>query len=127
MRSFSHGVTKLMNFSQALDRTLEKYGISAKWLSEQTGVSQQMISGFRRGQQRIYSDSLERLLAGLPSEAKNYLLCQLGEVDTNKIDIRSLVLSASPTEKAEILNTLANWVLLSKEEITQNAELVKIR
>jgi|UPI0002DCC957 transcriptional regulator with XRE-family HTH domain len=116
-----------MNFSQALDRTLEKYGISAKWLSEQTGVSQQMISGFRRGQQRIYSDSLERLLAGLPSEAKNYLLCQLGEVDTNKIDIRSLVLSASPTEKAEILNTLANWVLLSKEEIAQNAELVKVR
>ncbi|MBW4601162.1 MAG: helix-turn-helix transcriptional regulator [Calothrix sp. FI2-JRJ7] len=116
-----------MNFSQALDRTLEKYGISAKWLSEQTGVSQQMISGFRRGQQRIYSDSLERLLAGLPSEAKNYLLCQLGEVDTGKIDIRSLVLSASPTEKAEILNTLANWVLLSKEDIAQNAELVKIR
>lgn len=61
-----------MNFSKAFDRTLNHFGISGKWLSEQSGVSQQMISGFRRGQQRIYSDSLEKLLQALPFEAQQY-------------------------------------------------------
>lgn len=61
-----------MNFSRAFDRTLNHFGISGKWLSEQSGVSQQMISGFRRGQQRIYSDSMERLIQALPLEAQQY-------------------------------------------------------
>ena len=99
-----------MNFSKALDITLDEYGISAKWLSEQTGVSQQMISGFRRGNQRIYSDSLERILAGLPVEARNDLLSNLCKIDTSKIDLQSLVIEASPQEKMEILNALAIWV-----------------
>ncbi|WP_190554277.1 helix-turn-helix transcriptional regulator [Trichocoleus sp. FACHB-591] len=67
-----------MNFSQALDRTLEEFGISAKWLAERAGVSQQMISQFRNGQQRVYNDSLEKMLAHLPSEAKQYFFSQLG-------------------------------------------------
>ncbi|MBE9216726.1 hypothetical protein IQ247_29420 [Plectonema cf. radiosum LEGE 06105] len=104
-----------MNFSKALDITLDKYGISAKWLSEQTGVSQQMISGFRRGNQRIYSDSLERILAGLPVEARNDLLSMLCNIDTSKVDLRSLVMEASPQEKAEVLNALASWVVQSRE------------
>jgi hypothetical protein len=106
-----------MNLSQALDETLDKYEISAKWLSDQTGVSTQMISGFRRGHQRIYSDSFERILAGLPAEARSYLLCKLGAVDTNKIDLRSLVLEASPQEKAEVLNALATWVVQKPSDV----------
>jgi len=61
-----------MKFCEALDRTLEDYGISAKWLSEQSGVSMQMISQFRRGKQRVYSDSLEAMIAALPSEVRCY-------------------------------------------------------
>ncbi|AKG24876.1 hypothetical protein [Calothrix sp. 336/3] len=97
-----------MNFSQALDKTLDKFSISAKWLSEKTGVSQQMISGFRRGNQRIYSDSLEKILAGLPTDARNYLLFQLAEVDTNKVDLRSLIAQAPPEQKAEVLHLIAD-------------------
>jgi transcriptional regulator with XRE-family HTH domain len=59
-----------MKFSEALDQTLEHYGISAKWLSEQSGVSMQMISGFRRGKQRVYSDSLEAMIEALPLEVR---------------------------------------------------------
>ena len=62
----------MVNFSEALDKALERYGISAKWLSEQSGVSQQMISQFRNGKQRIYSDSLKKLLTALPKEVKDY-------------------------------------------------------
>ena len=63
-----------MNFAQALDSTLDEYGISGKWLSERSGVSQQMISGFRKGNQRVYSDSLEKIVATLPIEAKAIFL-----------------------------------------------------
>jgi transcriptional regulator with XRE-family HTH domain len=59
-----------MKFSEALDKTLDHYGISAKWLSEQSGVSMQMISQFRRGKQRVYSDSLEAMIAALPLEVR---------------------------------------------------------
>jgi transcriptional regulator with XRE-family HTH domain len=61
-----------MKFSEALDQTLEHYGISAKWLSEQSGVSMQMISQFRRGKQRVYSDSLEAMIGALPSEVRHH-------------------------------------------------------
>ena len=61
-----------MKFSEALDKTLEDYGISAKWLSEQSGVSMQMISGYRRGKQRVYSDSLEAMIAALPLEVQRH-------------------------------------------------------
>ena len=62
----------MMNFGKAFDRTLNHFRISGKWLSEQSGVSQQMISGFRRNQQRIYSDSMEKLIWSLPFEAQQY-------------------------------------------------------
>jgi transcriptional regulator with XRE-family HTH domain len=59
-----------MKFCEALDRSLDDYGISAKWLSEQSGVSMQMISQFRRGKQRVYSDSLEAMIEALPLEVR---------------------------------------------------------
>jgi transcriptional regulator with XRE-family HTH domain len=116
-----------MNFSQALDKTLDKFGISAKWLSQKTGVSQQMISGFRRGNQRIYSDSLEKILAGLPTDARNYLLCQLAEVDTNKVDLRSLIAQAPRTEQVEVLRLIAEILaqnLRNDTDIVEFAEAV---
>jgi transcriptional regulator with XRE-family HTH domain len=61
-----------MKFYEALDKTLDAYGISAKWLSEQSGVSMQMISQFRRGKQRVYSDSLEAMIGALPSEVRHH-------------------------------------------------------
>jgi transcriptional regulator with XRE-family HTH domain len=112
-----------MNFSQALDKTLDEFGITAKWLSEKTGVSQQMISGFRRGNQRIYSDSLEKILAGLPIDAKNYLLCQLAEVDTNKVDLRSLIVQAPPAEQVEALRLIAEIFAKNVRSNTDTAEL----
>lgn len=122
---FSQDIIKPMNFSQALDTTLDKFGISAKWLSEKTGVSQQMISGFRRGSQRIYSDSLEKILAGLPTDAKNYLLCQLAEVDTNKVDLRSLIVKAPPQEQAEALHLIAEIFAKNVRNNTDTVELAE--
>lgn len=61
-----------MKISAAFDKTLEKFDISGKALALQSGVSEQMISGFRNDKQQIKTDSLEKLLLALTPEARNY-------------------------------------------------------
>ena len=93
----------MVNFSEALDKALERYGISAKWLSEQSGVSQQMISQFRNGKQRIYSDSLEKLLAALPGEVRDYYFGLLG----GNSNLEAAITSMTDAEVSDLLILLA--------------------
>jgi transcriptional regulator with XRE-family HTH domain len=104
-----------MNFAQALDTTLNEYGISGKWLSERSGVSQQMISGFRKGNQRVYSDSLEKIVATLPIEAKHYFFSQLA--GSNQL----VGYSPSPTAIVKQMNKaqLAELLVAVADEIQQ--------
>lgn len=67
-----------MQFSTALDRTLKQYKISLTWLAEQSGVSRQMISSFVNGHQRVYSDSLEKIVSSLPLDAREFFFQQFG-------------------------------------------------
>ena len=93
-----------MKFYEALDKTLEYYGITAKWLSEQSGVSQQMISQFRKGKQRVYSDSLEAMISSLPLEPQRYLFSLfLG-------DRVPVFLGMDETELAEIMDDIAEII-----------------
>ncbi len=61
-----------MNWNQAFDRTLKTYRISAKWLSEQSGVSEISISKFRRGHVSMTTDTLNTLLVAMPEGARQY-------------------------------------------------------
>lgn len=93
-----------MKFYEALDKTLEYYGITAKWLSEQSGVSQQMISQFRKGKQRVYSDSLEAMISSLPLEPQRYLFSLfLG-------DRVPVFFGMDETELAEIMDDIAEII-----------------
>jgi predicted transcriptional regulator len=104
-----------MNFAHALDTTLDEYGISGKWLSERSGVSQQMISGFRKGNQRVYSDSLEKIVATLPLEARHYFFTQLA--GSNQL----VGPSPSPTAIVKQMNKsqLAQLLVAVADEIDQ--------
>lgn len=94
-----------MQFSQALDRTLNEYGIKAKWLAERSGVSPQMISDFRNGKQRIYSDSLEKMLASLPTEAREFFFRQLGSSPSS---IQARIAEMSNDELSILLLAIAD-------------------
>lgn len=61
-----------MDWNQAFDQTLKTYGVSAKWLSERTGLSQQTISYFRKGRQPMTTENLDKLLMELPADAREY-------------------------------------------------------
>jgi len=65
------------NFARSLDSTLKDFGITGKSIAEKSGVSEQMISGFRRGNKRIYTDSLEKIIAALPQDARRYFYSKL--------------------------------------------------
>jgi transcriptional regulator with XRE-family HTH domain len=88
-----------MKFSEALDQTLNDYGISAKWLSEESGVSMQMISQFRRGKQRVYSDSLEAIINAFPQEIR-WHFCSLifSKKKACGSDLEHLIATASEPE-----------------------------
>jgi transcriptional regulator with XRE-family HTH domain len=90
-----------MKFCEALDKTLEDYGISAKWLSEQSGVSMQMISQFRRGKQRVYSDSLEAMIIALPLEVRRHFYGLMNG------DCIPTVSAMSESELADLMDEIA--------------------
>lgn len=102
-----------MKFSEALDKSLEDYGISAKWLSEQSGVSMQMISQFRRGKQRVYSDSLEAMIGALPSEVRHHFYSLMnGDRITTVSLLNEAELADLMDETAKVLRKRTNAPLV---------------
>lgn len=109
-----------MKFCEALDRSLDDYGISAKWLSEQSGVSMQMISQFRRGKQRVYSDSLEAMINALPEEVRRHFYSLMN----GNNDRIPAVSSLNESELADLMDEIAS--VLRKRVIQQRSPLVRI-
>ena len=72
-----------MKFCEAFNATLEEFRLSAKEISATSGVREATISEFRRGRREIQTDSLERLIGALPTDAKQYLFLKvlIGEMD----------------------------------------------
>jgi hypothetical protein len=70
------------------------------------------------------SAKLIALLASVPLEARDWYLSQLLGVKPGT-SLRSLVLAASPQEKAEILNLIAGWVM-EHRETTNTASFAEV-
>lgn len=105
------------------DEMLNRFNLSAKVVGEAAGVSEVMISRFRRGKMDLGSAKLIALLASVPLEARDWYLSQLLGVKPGT-SLRSLVLAASPKEKAEVLNAIGAWVL-EHRETTDTASLAE--
>ena len=108
-----------MILSEAFDQSLKDFGISAKWLSQQSGVSEKMISGFRNSRQRIYSDSLEKLLKAMPAEVRwRFFELLLGE----KLTIERLVAGMDDAKLSSLLFAVADQISPKKScEVTVSA------
>lgn len=117
-----------MNFSKAFDKTLDRFEISGKWLSEKSGVSQQMISGFRRNQHRIYSDSMEKLLRSLPIEAQQYFFESLLGMSlvAQPPDLEQVVEEANSVQIGHLLKAIGSKMSSSGSGNGKSAELSDI-
>lgn len=120
-----------MLIHKCFDETLKKYRITGAVLSRHVGVSPSHVSQFRNGKGGAVSHTtLEQMLEALEELAPGsrlyfcLLLAGKNPVDflasSQNPDLRELVVSATPAEKAEILNTIANWVVNSKDEPMKN-------
>lgn len=94
-----------MNFNKAFDATLKNFGINAKQLAEQSGITPQSISEFRRGKKTIQTDSLEKLLGCLSFEAKVYYFSLLL---SEKISAEHLVAGMNNDEMSDVMMAIAN-------------------
>ena len=107
-----NSVTEQMELHQKLfDQMLNRFDIPAKQIAEAANISEVMISRFRRGKADLGTTKFLAMLAAIPDEeAKDWYVSQLLGTKP-KVNLRSLVLEASPQEKAEILNVIAGWVV----------------
>ncbi|MGB5769786.1 MAG: hypothetical protein WBM32_07955 [Crocosphaera sp.] len=99
-----------MDIGQYFDQTLNKYGISAAWLSRQSGVTQVMISRFRNGK-TVQTNTLGRLLEPLPLEVKQYffsLVCG-GQV-IQPVNIDQLVSTLDSDQLSHLLVAVSERV-----------------
>ena len=106
-----------MKLDIAFDKSLKKFKLSAAWLSRQSSVSEKIISQFRNGHQRIYTETLEKLVEALPIEAKLYFFDLLAEdnieakltesLRDKNIDWNLLISNANPQDMEEILLAMA--------------------
>jgi len=95
----------MVNISEALDKAMNDHGVSGKWLAEQATVSEPMISLFRNGKQRIYTDSLEKVINALPKEARDYFFNLLSG-STNR-NLEEVIGSMTDAEVSDLLILLA--------------------
>jgi transcriptional regulator with XRE-family HTH domain len=102
-----------MQFSAALDRTLDEFAINAKWLATRAGVSQQMISDFRNGKQRVYNDSLEKIIAALPDQARQHYFTLLG---ASPVTLKSQIEVMDNVELAILLSAIADKLQRGKTQ-----------
>jgi DNA-binding Xre family transcriptional regulator len=62
-----------MKFSEAFRETLFRFNIKGADLAQTSGLTPTQISKFRKGE-NLRIDSVERILAALPDEAREYML-----------------------------------------------------
>ncbi|KYC34889.1 hypothetical protein WA1_50140 [Scytonema hofmannii PCC 7110] len=114
-----------MNISRAFDETLKKYGVTGAALARKANISPSHVSQFRNSKGGdVTHTSLEKMLEAMESLAPGsklyFCLLVAGKnpveyLSGNLTDLSSLVLAASPHEKAQIFYALGRWVVGSRE------------
>jgi DNA-binding Xre family transcriptional regulator len=123
-----------MLINKCFDETLKKYGITGATLSRKVGITASHISQFRNGKGGgVTHTTLEQMLEAMeelaPGSKLYFCLLLAGRnpaeflVNSHDPDLRSLVRSATPAQKAEILHALANWALSDQEKHGTNVQL----
>ena len=97
-------------YQQLFDEMFDKFDLSAKVVAKQAGVSEVLISRFRKGKADLGTGKFLALLGAVPMEAREWYLSQLLGAKPG-VSLRMLVSAATPVERVEILNLIANSFL----------------
>jgi transcriptional regulator with XRE-family HTH domain len=61
-----------MTYREAFDETVKLFGLRASDIASKSGIGENQISRFRHGKTDLQTESLEKLIDGLPQNAKAY-------------------------------------------------------
>lgn len=118
MQSFVNESIEL--HQELFDEMFNRFELNAKVIGEVSGVSEVMISRFRKGRTDLSSKKLISILNNVPSEAKEWYVSQLlgGKP---KGSLRSIVENASEKEKAELLILIGSSLVGSRQNKSSNS------
>jgi transcriptional regulator with XRE-family HTH domain len=105
-------ITEKVELHQKLfDEMLTRFNISAKDLACAAGISEVMLSRFRRGKADLGTSKFLAVINLVPEEAKNWYLSQLlGGAKPKTTTLRTWIESAPIEERAEALRVLAELI-----------------
>ncbi|MFP5273953.1 helix-turn-helix domain-containing protein [Coleofasciculus sp.] len=118
-----------MNSGYNFDKVLREFGISAKHLASESGISENSISSFRKGRKSMTCDNLKVLLNCLPFEARQrFYSLELGaSVAPSAISLRDSLRDALPQLDCSQKKELAMMIVesLAERESRSQVALVK--
>ncbi|WP_017313955.1 transcriptional regulator [Mastigocladopsis repens] len=103
-------------YQQLFDEMFDRFNLSAKVVAKQAGVSEVLISRFRKGKADLGTGKFLALLGAVPTEAREWYLSQLLGAKPG-VSLRVLVSAASPVERVEILNLIGHSFLEDRKTI----------
>jgi transcriptional regulator with XRE-family HTH domain len=105
-------ITENVELHQKLfDEMMTRFNISGRELAAAAGISETMLSRFRRGKADLGTSKFLAVVGAIPEEAKNWYLSQLlGAAKPKKTTLRTWIESAPIEERAEALRVLAELV-----------------
>jgi transcriptional regulator with XRE-family HTH domain len=68
----------MRSFSEAFKETMFRFSLSGAEISEKSGLTPSQISNFRNGH-NLRVDSVEKLLAAMPPEARKFMVLMVIE------------------------------------------------
>ncbi|MCG6135173.1 MAG: helix-turn-helix domain-containing protein [Nostoc sp. LLA-1] len=93
---------------EILITAIRESGLTAREISVQAGVHESTISKFLDGKNDLKAGNYFRILHALPEKCRIPALARIGVVELTPVQ---LIEAATPREKAEILQAIAQWVL----------------
>ncbi len=105
-------------FHSVLDNPSEKYspyGVTAAWLSKESGVAGKIISDFRLEKSAVSTETLWRLIEAMPISPRLNMLSSLA---TEKISVDIIVRETTPEELAETIDSEIDSVVAAVEYLS---------
>jgi transcriptional regulator with XRE-family HTH domain len=76
----------MRSFSEAFKETMFRFNLSGSEIAEKSGLTPSQISNFRNGH-NLRVDSVEKLLAAMPVDARKYLVLMVIEETPEKKNV----------------------------------------
>lgn len=116
--------------NQLLDKTIQQYGIVAKQLASQAGISENHLSEFRRGKGDITTGILGRLIEAMdelaPGSKRYFCLMLAGAGEKQQMEepleqLAEIVSCLDESELPDALNVISNqWRRSHKSTVRSN-------